>query len=361
MRNGVFYGLFSALLFGSSTPFAKILLEEVAPILLAGLFYVGSGLGLFLLILTKRFFSKTPFKREKTVALRFDWGGQKIPARDIPWLIGSTMFGGIAAPMLLMFGISLIPASSASLLLNSEAVLTSLLAWFVFKENFDWRIMLGMGFIIASNALLSFQEFQFEGIPWGSIFIILSCLCWAIDNNLTRKVSANDALKISTIKCSVSGLVLLGAALMMGSEMPNFFTISQSLLVGFLGYGLSLVLFVMALRNLGTARAGAYFSAAPFCGAALSLLMLQENPSVIFWVAAILMGIGIWIHLTENHTHEHSHEEMEHEHLHYHDEHHQHEHDFPWDGTEPHNHQHFHQKLTHSHHHYPDIHHRHEH
>ncbi len=349
MRRGIFYGLLSALLFGASTPFAKIFLQEISPILLAGLFYVGSGLGLFFLILVKKLRVKT----QSNI--------QKINAHDIPWLIGSIIFGGIAAPMLLMFGISLIPASSASLLLNSEAVLTSLLAWFVFKENFDWRIMLGMGFIIAANVLLSFQEFQFDGIPWGSILIILSCLCWAIDNNLTRKVSANDALKISAIKGGVSGFVVFGIALVIGNKLPDFFKISQVLIVGFLGYGLSLVLFVMALRNLGTARTGAYFSTAPFCGAALSLLMLQENPSMIFWIASILMVIGIWIHLTENHTHEHTHEEMDHEHLHYHDEHHQHQHDFLWNGVEPHNHKHNHTELTHSHHHYPDIHHRHKH
>jgi drug/metabolite transporter (DMT)-like permease len=348
MRKGIFYALFSALLFGGSTPFAKILLKEISPILLAGLFYAGSGLGLFFLIFVRKFFSRNHIS-------------QKILTQDIPWLMGAILSGGIAAPILLMFGISLIPASSASLLLNSEAVLTSLLAWFVFKENFDWRIMLGMGFIIAANILLSFQEFQFDGVPWGTILIILSCLCWAIDNNLTRKVSANDALKISAIKGAVSGFVVLGIALMLGNKFPDFLKISQTLIVGFLGYGLSLVLFVMALRNLGTARTGAYFSTAPFCGAALSLLMLQENPSMIFWIAAILMSIGIWIHLTENHTHEHTHEETDHEHLHYHDEHHQHKHDFLWDGVEPHNHKHIHAKLTHSHHHYPDIHHRHKH
>lgn len=348
-RKGIFYALFSAILFGGSTPFAKILLTDISPILLAGLLYAGSGLGLFLIILVRKFFAKTQN------------GGQKILTHDIPWLIGATISGGIAAPMLLMFGISMIPASSASLLLNSEAVLTSLLAWFVFKENFDWRIMLGMGFIITANVLLSFQEFQFDGVPWGSILIILSCLCWAIDNNLTRKVSANDALKISAIKGGTSGFVVLGIALILGNQLPDFSKLSKSLVVGFLGYGLSLVLFVMALRNLGTARTGAYFSTAPFCGAALSLLMLQENPSMIFWIAAILMSIGIWIHLTENHTHEHTHEEMDHEHLHHHDEHHQHEHDFSWDGKEPHNHKHSHEKFTHSHHHYPDIHHRHKH
>lgn len=349
MRRGIFCALSGALLFGISIPFAKILLKEISPTLLAGLFYVGAGLGLFILIVLRKIFSKTHSI------------GQKISPRDIPWLAGATLFGGIIAPILLMLGVALIPASSSSLLLNAEGVLTSLLAWFIFKEHFDWRIMLGMALIIASNALLSFQEFQFEGFPWGSILIILACLCWGIDNNLTRKVSTNDAMKISAIKASISGIVILGFALVIGNKLPDYAKISESLLVGFLGYGVSLALFVMALRNLGTGRAGAYFSTAPFCGAALSLLMLHENPPIIFWVALILMSIGIWLNLTENHSHEHTHEELEHEHLHYHDDHHQHSHDFAWNGKEPHTHKHKHEKLTHTHQHYPDIHHRHKH
>ena len=349
MKKGIYYAILSAILFGSSTPFAKIFLNKTSPLLLASLFYAGSGLGLCLLLFARKLFRKTHSD------------AQKILPKDITWLAGSIIFGGIFAPILMMFGVSLIPASNASLLLNSEAVFTTALAWFVFRENFDWRIMIGMLFIIAANILLSLQEFQFNGIPWGSILIISSCFCWAVDNNLTRKISANDALKISTIKCTISGSVVLAITLMIGGKLPNFLIISQALLVGFFGYGLSLVLFVMALRNLGTARAGAYCSTAPFCGAALSLLMLHENPSTLFWVAAILMGIGIWIHLTENHSHEHTHEEMEHEHSHYHDEHHQHQHNFTWNGVEPHSHKHFHHKLTHNHQHYPDIHHRHKH
>lgn len=348
MKRGILYALISALLFGASTPFAKFLLQEISPMLLAGLFYAGSGLGLFLIILVRKFFVKNHHS-------------QKISAHDYRWLIGAIFFGGILAPTLLMFGISLIPASSAALLQNSESVLTAMLAWFLFKENFDWRIMLGMFFIIIANVILSLQELHFSGTSWGSILIILSCLAWAIDNNLTRKVAANDALKISMIKGAASGFVVLIFALLLGNKLPDFVKISQSLLVGFLGYGLSLVLFVLALRNLGTARTGAYFSTAPFCGAILSLMMLNENPSTSFWIAAALMAIGVWIHITEDHTHEHTHEEVEHEHLHHHDEHHQHDHDFKWDGTEPHNHKHFHRKLTHSHHHYPDIHHRHKH
>jgi ABC-type nickel/cobalt efflux system permease component RcnA len=134
--------------------------------------------------------------------------------------------------------------------------------------------------------------------------------------------------------------------------------------VGFCGYGLSLVMFVIALRHLGTARTGAYFSAAPFAGAAISLLLLRETPGMAFWAAAALMAAGIWLHLTEQHRHAHVHDALEHSHEHQHgeaDEHHQHTHAFPWDPAKPHVHTHQHQPLRHMHAHYPDIHHRHRH
>ncbi len=272
----------AAFLFGSSAPFAKILLQEVSPILLAGLFYVGSGIGLCALILIKN------YAKKHVERVRF-------LAKDMPWLIGSTILGGILAPIFLMLGIALIPASSASLLLNSEIVLTALLAWIIFKEKFDWHIMIGIFFTISANILISFQEIALDGFPWGSVLIVLSCLCWSIDNNLTRKISANDALTISAIKCSVSGFVNLSIALFLGQHFPSAAIISQSLIVGFFGYGLSLALFVLALRHVGAAKSGAYFSVAPFCGAALSLIILHENQYPLFWAAAVLMTIGIVI------------------------------------------------------------------
>jgi drug/metabolite transporter (DMT)-like permease len=189
----------------------------------------------------------------------------------------------------------------------------------------------------------------------------LACACWAIDNNLTRKVSASDALFIAGIKGLVAGVVNCSLALFLGARIPDFFVLGPTLIVGFFGYGISLVLFVLALRGLGTARTGAYFSTAPVLGAAISILMLGEPVSLTFWAAALLMGIGVWIHLTESHAHEHQHDPLKHGHRHVHDEHHQHEHSFEWDGTEPHSHVHDHAPIRHSHPHFPDIHHRHKH
>lgn len=350
MRQGVVYALLAAALFGASTPFAKSLLGQVAPVALAGMLYLGSGLGLLAFYLLRALMRRAG--PGETAGLT---------RADLPWLGGAIAAGGIAGPVLLMFGLQVTPASSASLLLNLEGVLTSMLAWFVFKENFDRRIFAGMLLIVAAGVLLSWEQMPALGVPWGSLAIVGACLCWGIDNNLTRKVSASDALQIACAKGLVAGSVNLAIALALGMHLPAPHTALLAGLVGLCGYGLSLVLFVLALRHLGTARTGAYFSAAPFVGAVLALLMLGERPGLMFWGAAILMGAGIWLHLTESHEHEHDHEPMDHSHPHSHDEHHQHVHAFDWDGAQPHTHAHQHQPIRHAHKHYPDIHHRHTH
>ena len=189
----------------------------------------------------------------------------------------------------------------------------------------------------------------------------LACLCWAIDNNLTRKVSASDALFIAGTKGLIAGTVNTLLALGLGAALPSYSTVTATMVVGLLGYGISLVFFVLALRGLGTARTGAYFSTAPFIGAAVALLVFKETPGMEFWIAAALMGLGVWLHLTEHHAHDHLHEEMEHTHEHSHDEHHQHAHHAEWDGRSTHSHHHTHSTIQHNHPHYPDIHHRHSH
>jgi drug/metabolite transporter (DMT)-like permease len=350
MHTGVIYALLAAVLFGASTPFAKTLAGQMPPAALAGVLYLGGGIGLLVCYALRALVKRN--SQDKPVALT---------RQDLPWFAGVIAAGGLAGPLLLMAGLSTVSASSASLLLNMEGVLTSMLAWFVFKENFHRRIFIGMLLIVAAGVLLSWDQAPASGLPWGAIAIVGACLCWGVDNNLTRKVSASDPLQIAGIKGLVAGSVNLAIALALGAALPETRAVLLAAVVGFCGYGLSLVLFVLALRHLGTARTGAYFSAAPFAGAALSLLVLGETPGALFWVAAALMGCGIWLHLTESHAHEHEHAPMSHAHMHAHDEHHQHDHDFEWDGTEPHAHPHRHTPLRHSHPHYPDIHHRHEH
>jgi len=349
MLRGVLYALVAALLFGVSTPLAKVLLPQVAPVLMAGLLYLGSGVGLagYWLVRDRR---TTAGQKEA-----------KLARRDWPWLASAIVTGGVIGPVLLMWGLARTPASSASLLLNLEGVLTALLAWFVFKENFDARIALGMALIAVGGVCLSWVGRPEVGVPWGSLAIVGACLAWAIDNNLTRKVSAGDPVQIAMLKGLAAGTVNTGLAFILGARLPSLPSLLATGVVGFIGYGLSLTLFVLALRHVGTARTGAYFSVAPFVGAAISILFLGDTLSIGFGVAAALMATGVWLHLTEHHGHKHRHDVTEHEHSHHHDEHHEHAHSPNDSPGEPHSHWHRHADLIHSHPHYPDIHHRHSH
>ncbi len=349
MIEGVLYALLAAVLFGASTPLAKSLLPQMPPLLLAGLLYLGSGIGLAVYFYLRRRRSQ-PTRNEATLT-----------RKDAPWLTGAILSGGVVAPVLLMWGLATTPASSASLLLNLEGVLTALLAWFVFKENFDRRIALGMALIASGGISLSWTGRPAADIPWSSLAIVGACLAWAVDNNLTRKVSAGDPVQIAMLKGVVAGSVNTGLALALGSKLPAVSSLLATGVVGFFGYGVSLALFVLALRHIGTARTGAYFSIAPFVGAAISIVFLGDTLTIGFSVAAVLMALGVWLHLTEHHGHEHWHEPMEHDHLHHHDEHHRHTHGSDDPPGEPHTHRHRHEELVHTHPHYPDLHHRHRH
>lgn len=245
-------------------------------------------------------------------------------------------------------------------LLNAEGVFTVLLAWIVFKENFDRRIALGIFAIVAGALVLSWPgDTHLSGIL-PSLAVLGACVAWAIDNNLTRKVSLNDATWIASIKGVVSGCCNLIIALWLGASIPAFSSIAIASLVGFLAYGVSLTLFVVALRHLGTARTGAYFSVAPFFGALLAVLMGESFTQPLF-IAGILMALGTWLHLTEHHEHRHIHAALMHDHEHTHDEYHQHEHDSQATTGSQHRHLHRHEPLTHTHPHFPDAHHQHKH
>ncbi|OLL27264.1 EamA family transporter [Burkholderia sp. SRS-W-2-2016] len=348
--NTPFTALLAAALFGATTPLAKTLLGSLSPFMVAGLFYLGSGVGLAIGIAVQRL-RRTERERENE---------SRIHRREVPWLAGAIVAGGVAGPALLMMGLDTTPAATASLLLNLEGVFTAVIAWIVFRENVDFEIFLGMVAIVAGGVALSWQPGATSVSP-GALLVAAACFCWAIDNNLTRKVSTNDAMVIACLKGLVAGSLNLLIALLAGAHLPGALKIIASMVTGFAGYGVSLVLFVIALRNLGTARTGAYFSVAPLFGVALSLLIWPELPPRLFWIAAALMALGVWLHIRERHEHEHTHEPLAHNHRHRHDEHHQHEHEFEWDGQEPHTHPHQHARITHTHAHFPDIHHRHIH
>jgi drug/metabolite transporter (DMT)-like permease len=232
------------------------------------------------------------------------------------------------------------------------------IAWLVFRENVDRRLLFGALAIVAGAVVLSWngQGVRFDA---GAGLIAAACVAWGIDNNLTRKLSSADPVLTTMIKGLVAGGVNVSLALLTGSMLPAAATMGAAALVGFLGVGVSLVLFVLALRHLGAARTGAYFSLAPFIGALFALALLNEPLTLQLLLAGLLMGVGLWLHLAERHEHEHQHDILEHEHSHVHDEHHQHAHDVPV--IQPHSHWHRHEPVRHKHPHYPDLHHRHRH
>jgi len=344
---GILAAIGAAVLFGIATPLAKSLTDDVSPLLLAGLLYLGSGIGLALVLAVRTCIA---------TASGISWPR----AVDVCWLLAAIAAGGVAGPYLLMLGLTRTDAASASLILNFEGVLTALLAWFVFRENFDRRIAIGMVLIGTGGAVLALGPAPATDSVLGTLAIVGACLAWAIDNNLTRKVSIHDATVIAGTKGLVAGSTSTALALAADAEWPGMSVVSAAAVVGFVGYGLSLTLFVIALRSLGTARTGAYFSLAPFAGAAFAVL-LGAPVSVPLLLAGVLMAIGVWLHVTEHHAHMHAHESLTHVHAHTHDAHHEHTHDADWDGREPHSHVHTHDALTHVHPHYPDIHHRHAH
>jgi len=346
----VLLALLSAALFGVSTPAAKALLSVVDPNILAGLFYCGAGIGVALL---RRFILPSIFPNAPSEA--------SLGHRDWPWLGGAIAAGGVAGPILLMFGLERTDASTASLLLTLEGVATALLAWFVFNENFDRRIALGMASIVAGAVVLSWAGTPTPTGPLGPLAIVGACVAWGLDNNLTRKVSLADPLQIVELKGLIAGPVNLLLGLSAGGAIPNVPALLTAGVVGFLGYGVSIALFVLALRHLGTARTGAYFSTAPFLGALGAIVFLQEPVTAALAIAGLLMAFGIWLHLTEVHVHEHEHEPIDHSHSHVHDAHHQHGHRAGDPLGEPHTHPHLHTRLRHRHSHVPDMHHTHRH
>jgi drug/metabolite transporter (DMT)-like permease len=344
-RQAPYIALLAALAFGVSTPLAKVILGQVEPLGLAALLYLGSGLGLAVMVLGRRVAG---------IAI------SKITIDVVPWLVGTIFFGGVLGPVLMLMGLQGTDAASASLLLNLEAVLTLLIAWMVFNEHVDRRLFVGALAIVAGALAVSWQGGFGRGGA-AAVLIALACLSWAIDNNLTRKISIADPFLLAAIKGVAAGAVNLGLAKAMGQNLPHISIAASAALLGFVSYGLGLVLYILALRHLGAARTAAYYGTAPFIGAALSAVLPGGEFTPILLAAGGLMGVGVWLHVSERHDHEHGHIENGHDHLHTHDAHHLHDHAMGVSPDEPHSHAHTHIGLRHKHPHWPDLHHRHGH
>jgi drug/metabolite transporter (DMT)-like permease len=344
----ILYALGSAALFGASTPMAKLLLGSgVSPWLLAGLLYLGSGVGLAVVMCVRRLMGG---RRQESPLM----------SGDLPWLIAAFVSGGLAAPVLLMIGLSSTEASTAALLLNLEGVATMAIAWLIFREGTDARIVIGALAIVGGAIILAWEGGP-RGLSWAAVAIAAAAIAWAVDNNLTRKIANADPIQIAMIKGIVAGAANLALAIVDNAAVPAPGQIGASAAIGFFGYGVSLVLFVLALRHLGAARTGAYFAIAPFVGVVIAVTVLSEPVTPQLIVAGVLMGMGLWLHVSEHHEHQHQHAIQDHNHAHTHDEHHRHEHDRGDLPGEPHAHRHTHEPIVHGHPHYPDLHHEHPH
>ncbi len=350
MNRGVAPALAAAALFGASTPLARALVGSIDPLWLAGLLYAGSGFGLLLVLAVRHWGGAGERRRVASIA-----------RGDVWWLAATAVSGGVIAPALFTFGLRATSGASASLLLNLETVFTVAIAWFVFREHRNARVVTGMAFIVIACVVLGVDGGGIGRFDRGALPIALASLFWALDNNLTRKVAANDAMLVAATKGVTGGIVNLALAASVAGPMPPPAPALAAGVVGLLGYGVSLMLFVVALRELGVARASAYYATAPFIGVAVACAVLGDRLGPAFWAALPLMAIGVWLHLTERHGHQHAHERLVHEHLHAHDEHHRHAHGFAWDAAESHVHPHEHEPVVHAHSHHPDLHHRHGH
>jgi len=342
--------LLAALLFGASAPIAKVLLGDVEPIPLAGLLYLGSGISLLAVKAYQRLIQKS---RETEAG---------ITSPDIKWLAGAILTGGIAAPIILLFSLRETPGATASLLLNFEGVATMLIAALIFKEGIGRRAGWAILLITLASVVLSTNPNREWGFSIGALGILTACLLWGLDNNLTCNISAKDPLIIVAVKGLAAGSfsLLLGAAL--GDHFPSFDIVLKAMLLGSLSYGVSIVLFVHAMRGLGAARTSALFGTAPLAGMLLSFIILRENFNLMLLIAIPLMSIGAFLLINEEHQHHHIHDEVFHEHSHQHDDsHHTHEHVEDILFAQSHSHFHKHPNVEHGHHHTPDLHHRHLH
>ena len=347
-KQPLIYIFISAALFGVSPPLAKLLVKNIPPVALAGFLYLGAFFGLAIYSIIRR----TIFTEKIESA--------NLKREDYPWLIGAIVSGGVLAPICLMYGLSQISGFTTSLLLNLEGIFTAIIAVIFFRENAGKRLWLALICMTVAGVFLTWDSSQGKFNLIGPLFVTLSMICWGIDNNLTRNISIRNPLQITCIKGLVSGLVSLTVAYILGMDITWNLTIVYALLLGSFSYGISLVFFIKALEGLGSFRTGMFFSLAPFIGAVMSLVLLQEWIGWVMFPAIMLTGAGVWLISTEDHEHLHLHQEEMHEHSHNHnDNHHNHEHAEMV--RETHIHDHLHPEEHHAHAHWPDTHHRHDH
>ncbi len=345
-RKGLHSAILSAVLFGMSPVACKLLVDDMPSALLAGLLYLGSGLGLTMVVLRQ----KIP---AQALVASLSW-------RQWGYLVGAILSGGVAAPLFLAYGICYGTASEVSLLLNFETVATTLLAWLVFHEQIGLRVWIGKLVIIGASILVLFTGGDALQLSIPGLSVLAACLLWGVDNNLTREVESLPAPLLACMKGWSAGIFNVLLSLILFDSRATALQVSGTLVIGALSYGASLVLFINALREIGSARTSTWFASGPFIGTILSVLVLGERPPGEYWVALLVMLSGMFFLYGELHRHLHRHERMTHAHPHKHDEHHLHAHE-ERELVGRHDHLHTHEPIVHSHVHWPDIHHRHSH
>ena len=281
MKKGIALATLAAALYALNAPFSKILLDFMPSTLMAGFLYIGAGIGMGIIYAIRK-------------AGHIQTSETKITKADLPYTLAMIVLD-IAAPIFLLLGLSYTTAANASLLNNFEIVATSLIALCVFREKISPRLWIGILFVTVSCALLSLEDITSLQFSYGSLFVLLACVCWGIENNCTRKLSDKDPLQIVVLKGIFSGLGSVGIGLCIGERVTHLWSVLAVLAVGFVAYGLSIFFYVYAQRILGAARTSAYYAVAPFIGTAISLAIFHDLPRAIFFVALGCMMIGAWL------------------------------------------------------------------
>jgi drug/metabolite transporter (DMT)-like permease len=345
-KNAIGYAFLAAVLFGINAPFSKILVNEIHPLFLASLLYLGAGIGMTG-IFCIRYYKKKPNKEAK------------LTKDEMPDIILMVILD-IIAPVFLLFGIRLTNSSTVALLGNFEIVATSIIAMLLFSESIGKRLWVAIGLISVASIILTTVNMGELNLSVGAILVLLACICWGFENNCTRKLSLKDPLQIVMIKGLGSGFGALIIAFVCGEIAGSWIEILSAMGLGFVAFGLSIFYYVKAQRELGAARTSAYYAIAPFVGVMISWIIFKDGITVSFLLALIIMIIGAYLAASEKHLHKHCHEYEKHEHLHSHDDlHHSHHEGIEIIGE--HCHSHCHERVEHRHAHMPDIHHRHQH
>lgn len=279
-RRGVVFAILAAAFYALNSPLSKLLLQSIPPTMMAAFLYLGAGLGMAVL--------QGVQQKKGTIT------EQKLTRKELPYTLGM-IFLDIAAPIFLMLGITRTSAASASLLNNFEIVATSLIALLIFKEAISKKLWLGIFLVTLSSIILSLQDAQGLSFSAGSLFVLAACVCWGFENNCTRMLSSKNPVQIVVIKGIFSGLGSLIVSMLLGESFPGVWPLLLALLLGFVAYGLSIVFYIYAQRELGAAKTSAYYAIAPFIGVVLSLVIFAEIPSLYFLIALAIMIAGTWV------------------------------------------------------------------